>query len=144
MSKLDNSSLKKFDDAIHLDTQWKHGITLTITYLNNVSTPVCNILSSYLSIMTTKAVKHCMKESNFPKLTSLNVRCKVMMLMNILPNFKIVNRSIGTVRDIIYKHRSGPIKILYQPPICVILILKNVLLVKNLNGAMTYQVHVSR
>ena len=85
---------------------------------------MCKIISSYLSIMTTKTVKHCIKESNFPKLTALNVRCKVMLLMNIIYNFKLVNWSIGTVRDIIYKHRSEPRKILYQLPICVIFFFK--------------------
>ena len=36
LSKLDNSSLKISDDAIHLMNQWKHGITPTITYLKNL------------------------------------------------------------------------------------------------------------
>ena len=103
LSKLDNRSLKIFDDTIHLVNQWKHGITPTITYLNKLGTPVCKILPSYPSIMTTKVINHCIKESNFPKLTDLNDGCKVMLLMNILPNFKIVNGSIGTVIDIIYK-----------------------------------------
>ena len=105
---LDDSSLKIFDNAMHLVTQWKHGIHPTITYLNKVGTPVCNILPVYSSIMTTKTITHCIKESNCPKLIALNVGFKVMMLMNILHNFKLVNGSIGTVRDIIYKHKSGP------------------------------------
>ena len=65
LSKLDNSSLKIFDDAIHLVNQWKHDITPTITYVNKLGTPVCKILPSYPSIMTTKVVNHCIKESNF-------------------------------------------------------------------------------
>ena len=59
--KLDNRSLDIFDDAIHLLNQWKDGITPTITYLNKLDTPVCKILPSYSSIMTTKVITHCIK-----------------------------------------------------------------------------------
>ena len=56
LSKLDNRSLDLFDDAIHLVNPWKHDITPTITYRNNLGTPVCKILPSYLSIMTTRVI----------------------------------------------------------------------------------------
>ena len=104
-----------FDDAVYLVNQCKHGITPT-TFLNKLGTPVCKILPNYLSIMTTKAVNHCIKKSN----TALNVGLKVMLLMNILPNFKLVNGSIGTVIDIIYEHKKEPRQIPYQLHACVI------------------------
>ena len=66
LSKLDNRSLKIFDDDIYLVNQWKHGITPTITYLNKLGTPVCKILPSYSSIITTKVINHCIEEYNFP------------------------------------------------------------------------------
>ena len=78
------------------------------------------MLPSYSSIITPKAVNRCIKEFIFPRLTALNVGCKVMLLINIFPNFKLVNRSIGTVKDIIYKHKNGPRQIPYQLHICVI------------------------
>ena len=121
LSKLDNRSLKIFDDAIHLVNQWTHGINPTINYLNKLGTLVCKILPSYLSIMTTKVINHCIKESNFPKLTALNTGCKVMLSMNIFPNLKLVNGSIGTVIYIIYKHKNEPRQIPYQLPTCVII-----------------------
>ena len=40
--------------------------------------------------------------------------------MNILPNFKLVNGSIETVRDIIYKHKNESRQMPYQLPTCVI------------------------
>ena len=112
--------MRSFDDAIHLVTRWKHGIPPTITYLNKLGTPVCKILPSYSSIITTKTINHCIKESNFPKLTALNVGCKVMLLMNILSSYNLVNGSIGTVRDIIYKHKSEPRQIPYKLSTCVV------------------------
>ena len=81
---------------------------------------MCKILPSYSSIITTKTINHCIKESNFPKLTALNVGCKVMLLMHILSSYNLVNGSIGTVIDIIYKHKSGPRQITYQLPTCVV------------------------
>ena len=99
---------------------------------------MCKILPSYSSMMTTKAVNHCIKESNFPKLIVLNIGYKVMVLMNILPSFKLVNRSIGTVRDLFTN-----IEVDLDKYRCVIVDLKNVLLMKNIYGAITYQVHIS-
>ena len=61
LSKLDNRSLKPFDDAIHLMNKKKHGITPTITYPNKLGTPVCKFLPSYSSIMTTNVINHCIK-----------------------------------------------------------------------------------
>ena len=43
-----------------------------------------------------------------------------MLLMNILPIFKLVDRSIEIVRDIIYKQKNGLRQIPYQLPTCVI------------------------
>ena len=70
--------------------------------------------------MTTKVINHCIKESNSPKLAALNVGCKVMLLMHILPNFELINGSIGTVIYIIYKHKNEPNQIPYHLPTCVI------------------------
>ena len=61
-----------------------------------------------------------MKEFYFSKLTALNVGCKVMLLVNILSSFDLVNGSIGTVTDIIYKHKNGSRQIPYTLPTCVV------------------------
>ena len=98
----------------------KHGITPTITYINKLGTPVFKFFPSYSSIMITKAVNHNIKEFNFPRRTVLNVGCKVMLLTNILLNFKLVNESIGTVRDISYKHKNWLRQIPYQLHLCVV------------------------
>ena len=56
-----------------------------------------------------------------------------MLLMNILPNFKLVNGSIGTVRNIIYKHKNGPGQIPYQLPTCVIVHFKECIVDEEFN-----------
>ena len=81
-SKVNKKKKHIFNNAILLVTQWKHSIDPTIKYLNMLHTPVAKIIPQYSTFMTSKGVNHCLKESNFPKLTSLNVGRKFMLLIN--------------------------------------------------------------
>ena len=65
-------------------------------------------------------INHCIKECNFPKLTVLNVGCKVMLLKNSPYKYKLVNGSIGIVKKIIFENRNGPRNIPYELPACII------------------------
>ena len=67
------------NEAIHLVTQWKHSIDPTNKYLNMLRTPVATIIPQYSTFMTSKGANHCLKESNFPKLTVSNVWCKFIL-----------------------------------------------------------------
>ena len=57
--------------------------------------------------MKSKTTNHCIKESNSPKLTAPNIGCRVILLNNILAQLKLVNRSIGTIEEIILKYTDG-------------------------------------
>ena len=57
-------------------------LTPTIKYLNMLRTPVAKNIPQYSLLLTSKVAKHCLKESNFLKLTVLNVGYKVMPLIN--------------------------------------------------------------
>ena len=59
-------------------------------------------------------------QSNSPKLTVLNVGCKVMLLINELKEYKLINGSIGIVKEIIFEHKDRPRHIPYELPVCVI------------------------
>ena len=48
------------------------------------------------------------------------VGCKFVLLINEFKECKLVNRSIGIVKEIIFKHRDGPRHIPYKLPACVI------------------------
>ena len=48
------------------------------------------------------------------------VGCKFVLLINEFKECKLVNRSIGIVKEIIFKHRDGPRHIPYELPACVI------------------------
>ena len=109
-----------FNEAIHLITQWKHSIDPTIKYLNMLRTPVAKNIPQYSTFTSSKGANHCLKESNFPKLTALNVGCKVMLLINELKEYKVINGSIGIVREIILEHKDGPRHIPYELPAYVI------------------------
>ena len=83
-------------------------------------TPVAIIIPQYSTFMTSKGANHCLKECNFPTLPALNVGCKLVLLINELKEYTLINRSIGIVKDIIFEHTDGPIHIPYELPNCVI------------------------
>ena len=62
-------------------------------------TPVAKIIPRYSTFMTSKGSNHCLKKCNFPKLTALNVACKVMLLINELKEYKLVNGLIEIVKE---------------------------------------------
>ena len=88
-----------FNEAIHLVTQWKHSIDSTIDYLNKLGTPVATIIPQYSTFLLNKGVNHCIEECNFLKLTTLNVRFKVMLLKSSPSEYKLVNGFIGIVKN---------------------------------------------
>ena len=83
-------------------------------------TPVAKNIPQYSTFMTSKGANHCLKESNFPKLTALNVGCKVMLLINGITEYKLINGFIGIVREIIFEHKDGLRHIPYELRACVI------------------------
>ena len=85
-----------------------------------LGTPVAKIIPQYSTFLLNKGVNHCIKECNFPKLTALNVGCKVMLLKNSPHKYKLVNGSIGIVKNIIFENRNGPRNIPYELPACII------------------------
>ena len=89
-----------------------------------LGTPVSKIVPQYSTFLLNKGVNHCIKKCNFPKITVLNVGCKVMLLKNFLSEYKFVNESIGITNKIILKHRNGPRYIPYELPVCVVIELK--------------------
>ena len=123
-----------FNEAICLVTQWKHSIERTIKYLNMLRLPVAKIIPQYSTFMTSKGANHCLKESNFPKLTALNVGCKVMLLINELKEYKLINGSIEIVKEIIFEHKNGPRHIPYELPACVIVEFKDSTFAEGRNG----------
>ena len=120
LSKVNNKNKYMFNEAIHLVTQWKHSIDPTIKYLNMLRTPVANIIPQYSTFMTSKGANPCSKECNFPKPTALDVGCKVMLLINELKEYKLINGYIGIVEEIIFEHKDGPTHIPHELPACVI------------------------
>lgn len=91
LSNIDKNINSSFDETIHLVTQLKDDIEPTIKYLKMLGTPVAKIIPQYQTSMTLRAGNYCLKGSNFPKLTVLNIECKFMLLKTILDHYKLVN-----------------------------------------------------
>ena len=99
-----------------------------------LGTPVAKIIPQYQTSMTLRAGNYCLKGSNFPKLTVLNIECKFMLLKTILDHYKLVNWSIGTVKGIYFKDMDGPKHIPYKLTACVIVEFKQSIIAENRNG----------
>ena len=54
------------------------------------------------------SVNHCVKESLLPLYLALCMGAKVLLLSNFVVEYKILNGSIDTVVDIVYKDKVGP------------------------------------
>ena len=57
-----------------------------------------------------------------------------MLLINKFKEYKLINRSIGIVKEIILEHKDGPRHIPYELPDCVIVEFKESTLPKEQNG----------
>ena len=82
--------------------------------------PVTKTIPQYSTFLLNKGVNHYIKECNFPKHTALNVGCNIMLLKNSSSEYKLVNGSIGIVKEMIFKHRNGTRHISYELPACFI------------------------
>ena len=49
-----------------------------------------------------------MREPSYPKITTLCVGASVIILKNIIVGWKIMNRCIVIIRQIVYHHHNGP------------------------------------
>ena len=107
IDKFSKDERNSFNDAIHLVPQWKMAHPIVFKYLCNMNTPLAKITAK-LQSMRNDGVNHCVKESSLPLRLALCVGAKVLLLSNFVVEYKIMNGSIGTVVDIVYKDKAGP------------------------------------
>ena len=72
-----------------------------------MTTPIAKMTACLQSVRQ-DSVNHCVKESSLPLRLALCVGAKVLLLSNFVVEYKIMNGSIGTVTDIVYKDKAGP------------------------------------
>ena len=96
------------------------------------------IIPQYSTFLLNEGVNYCIIEYDFPKLTALNVGCKVMLLKNYPSKYKVVNSSIGIVKN----HNLNiviDLDIFYMNFLYVLLSnLKKVTFLKKPNGELIY------
>ena len=72
-----------------------------------MKTPLAKMTAS-LQSGRQNGVNHYVKESSLPLRLALCVGAKVLLLSNFVVEYKIMNGSVGTVTDIVYKDKTGP------------------------------------
>ena len=48
------------------------------------------------------------EDANLPSITAIAILTKVMLLINVVPEQKLMNGSIGIVKAFVYKDKHGP------------------------------------
>ena len=104
-----DEKLQFMKHAIHLVPQWKQAHDIVYNYLRNMNTPLAKLKAQYNSILS-HGINHCVKELSFPSRLALRINAKVMLIKNYIVEWKVMNGSVGTVIDIVYKDSNGPMK----------------------------------
>ena len=65
-------------------------------------------------------VNHCVKELCLPDCLALCIGVKVMLIKNYIVEWKLMNDSVGTVVDTVYRDVAGPISNNTQPSYIII------------------------
>jgi PIF1 helicase. len=108
LETLDETEQAAFKDAIHITSTWNEASKISFEYLCRLNVPIAKIRARY-STSRNDGKNCCLKESSYPSRLALGVGAKVMLLKNfIVEEWHILNGSMGTVVDIIYDHKDGP------------------------------------
>ena len=106
-------------NSIHLCPTWKMTQKITLNYLKSFQKPVAVIRPILLTSRNNKK-NCCVKEKSYPMLTAITVGATVMLLKNFVVELNIMNGSVGTVTDIVYKEKEGPREKNNLPPYVVV------------------------
>ncbi len=107
MDQLSQEERDSFKNAIHLVPQWKMAHPIVKGYLESLSTPIAKIRAKYNSCRD-DGKNHCVKESSMCGRLAICVGAIVMLLRNFIVEYKLMNGSIGIVKEIVYENKEGP------------------------------------
>ena len=95
----------KSPKTIHLTPDWKSTQHIIHEYISStLETPIAKFRAN-LSSIRSNGLNHCVKESKLPMLGALCKGATVMLLQNFVVEEFLMNGSIGTVVDIVYKNK---------------------------------------
>lgn len=108
LCKMDPDERREFEfSALHLVPTWKQAVGINLKYLKrNLTTPIAKIKAD-LQSSRTNGKNCCLTESNFPVRNLLCTGATVMLLINFIVEYKIMNGSVGTVKDICFENKEG-------------------------------------
>ena len=107
LDKLSEEERQTFKtDTIHLTPDWKSTQRIVYQYLNSsLETPLAKFRAKLNSIRA-NGQNHCVKECKLPLLGALCKGATVMLLQNFVVEQFLMNGSIGTVQEVVYKQSS--------------------------------------
>lgn len=92
---------------MHLVPTWKGANAINLEYIkNNLNAPIARY-EAQMNTCKSIGKKRCISECNFPLCSILCVGAKVMLLENFIVEFKLMNGSVGVIRDLCFSNPEG-------------------------------------
>jgi hypothetical protein len=94
------------EKALYIMPTWKATVPITVEYLKGLNTPVArsDIIYNYRD----GSRNHMLEEGSLPTHCALAVGAVVMLLTNYIVEHRLMNGSVGYVRDIVYRPGTNP------------------------------------
>jgi hypothetical protein len=94
-------------EGLHLVPTWKQASAINLDYLQaELQSPI----ASYMAKMNTSRLDGkncCLRECSFPLCSLLCVDAKVMLLVNYIVEYKLMNESVGVVKQLCFSNPEG-------------------------------------
>ena len=94
------------ENALFVMPTWQRSVPITRQYLIDLGQPVARVDNVYEHPPNRR--NHAVDEINLPARTALAVNAKVMLLCNFIMELKLMNGSVGVVKEIVYRSPEGP------------------------------------
>jgi len=121
---LEEEEQHKFDQALHLVCTWKEAKPIVLEYLatlhRKTTAPIAK-MKPFFESSRDDGKNCCVQETSYPLFNALCIGAKVMLLTNfIVEEWKVLNGSVGVVKDIIYENANGPVDSAALPAFVVV------------------------
>ena len=103
----DDEKQQFLSEGLHLVPTWKEANAINLEYIKtNLNTPIARY-EAKMNTCKTNGKNCCISECNFPLRSLLCVGAKVMLLDNSIVEYKLMNGSVGVVKDLCFSNPEG-------------------------------------
>ena len=94
-------------EGLHLVPTWKQASAINLDYLmTELQSPIANYVVN-MNTSRSDGKNCCLRECSFPLCSLLCVDAKVMLLVNYIVEYKLMNSSVGVVKQLCFSNPEG-------------------------------------